>query len=254
MSGFSRPVILKKDLIVRQVPASNVPPFGIVGSGRVARHVHHYLTLLGLPVCTWSRRAPEPSPPRALASCPTVLLLIQDAAIEPFIEAWPGLRNRRLVHFSGSLVTPLAAAAHPLMTFGPDLYALDVYRSIPFVLDAGGAAFEELLPGLPNRAFIIPASERPYYHALCVLAGNFSSILWLKLFEEFQTRLKLPASAAHPYLAQVAANLMRDPAHALTGPLARGDAQAVAANLAALEGDPFHAVYTAFVKVYAQRQ
>jgi 2-dehydropantoate 2-reductase len=239
---------------VRQVPARNVPPFGIVGSGRVARHFLHYFTLLGLPVCTWSRRAPEPPPPRALESCATVLLLIQDAAIEPFIEAWPALQSRRLVHFSGSLVTPLAAGAHPLMTFGPDLYALDVYRSTPFVVDAGGATFEELLPGLPNPAFAIPAGERPYYHALCVMAGNFSTILWLKLFEEFHTRLHLPPAAAHPYLAQVAANLMRDPSRALTGPLARGDARAVAANLGALEGDPFHAVYSAFVKVHAQRQ
>jgi hypothetical protein len=239
---------------VRQVPTPGVPLFGIVGSGRVARHFHHYLTLLGFPVCTWSRRAPEPPPPQALASCATVLLLIQDAAIEPFIEDWPALRSRRLVHFSGSLVTPLAAGAHPLMTFGPDLYALDVYQSIPFVLEAGGAAFEDLLPGLPNPAFAIPAGERPFYHALCVMAGNFSTILWLKLFEEFQTRLNLPPSAAHPYLAQVAGNLMRDSSRALTGPLARGDAQAIAANLGALEGDPFHAVYSAFVKVHAQRQ
>jgi hypothetical protein len=244
----------RKDLIVRQVPTPDGPPFGIVGSGRVARHFYHYLTLLGLPACTWSRRAPEPPPPQALASCGTVLIVIQDAAIEPFIEAWPALRSKRLVHFSGSLVTPLASGAHPLMTFGPDLYTLDVYRSIPFVLERGGATFDELLPGLPNPAYAIPAGERPYYHALCVMAGNFSTILWLKLFTEFQRRLDLPPSAAHPYLAQVAENLMREPTRALTGPLARGDAQAVAANLGALEGDPFHAVYSAFVKAHAQRQ
>jgi 2-dehydropantoate 2-reductase len=243
-----------KDLIVRQVPMRDVPPFGIVGSGRVALHFHHYFTLLGLPVCTWSRRAPDPPPPEALASCTTVLLLIQDAAIEPFVEAWPDLRTKRLVHFSGSLVTPKAAGAHPLMTFGPDLYLLEVYRTIPFVLEAGGPAFDAILPGLPNPAFAIPAAERPYYHALCVMAGNFSTILWSKLFEEFQVRLNLPPGAAHPYLAQVAANLMRDPGRALTGPLARGDAHAIAANLAALEGDPFHAVYSAFVKVHAHRQ
>ena len=54
-------------------------------------------------------------------------------------------------------------------------------------------------------------------------------------------------------MAQVAANLMDDPGRALTGPLARGDAQAIAANLSALEGDPFHAVYSAFVRVYEHR-
>jgi len=122
--------------------------------------------------------------------------------------------------------------------------------------DAAAGAAEDGAAALAQRLEELRTTEgeRPYYHALCVMAGNFSTILWRKLFEEFETRLNLPPSAAHPYLAQVAGNLMRDPSRALTGPLARGDAQAVAANLGALEGDPFHAVYSAFVKVHAQRQ
>ena len=238
---------------MRQVPALDATPFGIVGNGRVARHVHHYFHLLGLSVCAWSRRAPDPCPPEALASCRTVLLLIRDAAIIPFIEAWPTLREKRLVHFSGSLVTPVAAGAHPLMTFGPALYDLAEYRAIPFVLDAGGTPFAELLPGLPNPSFMIPAADRPYYHALCVMAGNFSTLLWLKLFDELQRRFDIPASAAHPYLARVAANVMANAGRALTGPLSRGDAGAIATNLKALEGDPFHAVYSAFARAYEQR-
>src|SRR5688572_7530362 len=104
-----------------QVPELDGPPFGIVGDGRVARHFRHYFSLLGLSVCTWSRRAPSPPPPDALASCRTVLLLIRDDAIVPFIEAWPALNDKRLVHFSGSLVTSAAEGAHPLMSFGPAL-------------------------------------------------------------------------------------------------------------------------------------
>ena len=238
---------------MRQVPALDATPFGIVGNGRVARHFHHYFNLLGLSVCAWSRRARAPSPPEALASCRTVLLLIRDAEIVPFIEAWPALHEKRVVHFSGSLVTPAAEGAHPLMTFGPALYDLVEYRAIPFVLDAGGTPFAELLPGLPNPSFMIPAADRPYYHALCVMAGNFSTILWLKLFDELQRRFGIPASAAHPYLARVAANVMADAGRALTGPLARGDAQARATNLKALKGDPFHAVYAAFARVYEHR-
>ena len=238
---------------MRQVPAHNATPLGIVGNGRVARHFHHYFTLLGLPVCAWSRRGRTPSPPDALASCRTVLLLIRDAEIVPFIESWPALQEKHLVHCSGSLVTPAAEVAHPLTTFGPSLYELADYRAIPFILDAGGTPLSELLPGLPNPSFMIPAAERPYYHALCVMAGNFSTILWVKLFDELQRRFGMPASAAHPYLARVAANVMADAGRALTGPLARGDAQAIAANLTALEGDPFHAVYAAFTRVYDQR-
>jgi hypothetical protein len=236
-----------------QVPASGIAPFGIVGSGRVARHFLHYLNLLGLSASVWSRQVPGPSPPEALARCRTVLLLISDAAIVPFANAWPELREKRLVHFSGSLRTTVAKAAHPLMTFGPGLYTLDEYRKIPFVLDRGGTPFRGLLPGLPNPSFTIPAADRPYYHALCVMAGNFSTILWLKLFDELQQRLGIPPSAAHPYLARMTANLIADAGGALTGPLSRGDAQAVSTNLQALEGDPFHAVYVAFVRAYEQR-
>ena len=238
---------------MRQVPAHSATPLGIVGSGHVARHFHHYFTLLGLPVCVWSRREGTRSPPDALASCRTVLLLIRDAAIGPFVDAWPALQEKRLVHCSGSLVTPAAEGAHPLMTFGPTLYDLADYRAVPFVLDAGGTPFTELFPDLPNPSFTIPATERPYYHALCVMAGNFSTILWVKLFEELERRFDIPASAAHPYLARVAANVKADAGQALTGPFTRGDAQAIAANLTALDGDPFHLVYAAFTRVYDQR-
>jgi 2-dehydropantoate 2-reductase len=238
---------------MRQVPALDAAPFGIVGDGRVARHFLHYFNLLGLSVRAWSRRVPAAGPIEALAPCRTVLLLIRDAEIVSFIDLWPGLREKRLVHFSGSLATHAAEGAHPLMTFSHDLYDLATYRSIPFVLDSDGTPFDELLPGLPNPSFTIPASDRPYYHALCVMAGNFSTILWLKLFDELQGRFGIPASAARPYLAQMTTNLLADASQALTGPLARRDVETIGANLAALEGDPFHAVYAAFVRAYDRR-
>src|SRR5262245_29829360 len=134
---------------MRQVPACDTGPIGIVGDGRVARHFVHYFTLLSLSYRTWSRREPAAGPLEALASCRTVLLLIRDGEIVPFTEAWPALRQKQLVHFSGSLVTKAAEGVHPLMTFGHDLYDLPIYRSIPFILDSGSTPFDRLLPGLP---------------------------------------------------------------------------------------------------------
>jgi 2-dehydropantoate 2-reductase len=235
---------------VRQVPALDAAPIGVVGDGRVARHFLHYLSLLDLSVLGWSRRASAMDPTEALASCHTILLLIRDTEIVPFIDAWPTLKEKRLVHFSGSLVTPVIEGAHPLMTFGHDLYDLATYCRIPFILDSGRIPFHQLLPGLPNPSFTIPAADRPYYHALCVMAGNFSTILWLKLFNELQDRFGIPASAAHGYLAQMTANLLTDASRAFTGPLSRGDAETIGANLKALEGDPFHAVYSAFARAH----
>lgn len=238
---------------MRQVPARDVTPIGIVGDGRVARHFLHYFNLLGLPVRVWSRRVSAGAPIETLASCCTVLLLIRDAAIVPFIDAWPALKDRRLVHFSGSLVTHAAEGAHPLMTFGHDLYDVATYRSIPFILEAGRTPFHQLLPGLPNPSFTIPPADRAYYHALCVMAGNFSTMLWLKLFAELERRFEIPALAAHPYLAQTTVNLLADGSLALTGPLDRGDVETIDENLKALEGDPFQDVYSAFARAYERR-
>ena len=134
---------------MRQVPALDATPCGIVGDGRVARHFHHDFTLLGLSVFLWSRRVPAPPPPEALASCRTVLLLIRDDAIA-------------------------------------------------------------------------------------------STLLWVNVFDELRVRSGIPASAAHPFLARVAAKLTGDGLGARTGPVSRGDTGAIAANLRALEGDPFH--------------
>jgi predicted short-subunit dehydrogenase-like oxidoreductase (DUF2520 family) len=86
-----------------------------------------------------------------------------------------------------------------------------------------------------------------------VLAGNFSTVLWLKLFDDLQKRFGIPATAAHPYLARVTKNLLSDAGQALTGPLSRGDDRAIATNLQALEGDAFRAVYAAVVRAYDQR-
>ena len=236
---------------MRQVPSPAATPFGLIGDGRLARHLQHYFNLLHLPVRRWARSSGG-DPVEAMAPCGTVLVLISDAAIEPFIAAWPALAAHRLVHCSGSLVTPAAECAHPLMTFGPDLYGLTVYQRIAFVLDAGRTPFADLLPGLPNSSFTIDAADRPSYHAHCVMAGNFTTLLWRKLFDLLEHRLGIPAEAAHPFLTQTVHNLMADPGRALTGPLARGDAATIAANLAALEGDPFAGIYSAFARAYAR--
>jgi hypothetical protein len=65
-------------------------PFGIVGDGRLARHLIHYFNLLRIPYRQWSRQgagqAAGKSDPasmvQALLSCQTVLLAISDSAIE----------------------------------------------------------------------------------------------------------------------------------------------------------------------------
>jgi len=156
------------------------------------------------------------------------------------------------VHFSGSLVTEQANGAHPLMTFSDTLYDLEHYQAIPFVLDHDAAEFSELLPGLPNQFARLHKSLKPKYHALCVLSGNFSCMLWQKLFQTLEQEFNIPQSVAFPYLYQQTQNLLMNPQTALTGPLVRGDNITIKKNLAALETDSFQAVYTSFISSYQQ--
>jgi Domain of unknown function (DUF2520) len=283
-------------------------PFGIVGDGRLARHLIHYFNLLRIPYRQWSRQGSglaagkyDPSSMvQALLGCQTVLLAVSDSAIEyvardflasyetlvafvseveasvmesgssrlgasatsknsssdPFssspsgdaadVQDLPGVKAPRLIHFSGALVTPLAMGMHPLMTFTKGFYELADYQKMAFVCEEGEVTFQSVFPQLKNPNYTIKKEQKAFYHALCVMSGNFSVILWQKLFEEFQTKLGIPAEAAFPYLERISRNLQNDSRGALTGPLQRKDMQTIHKNLEALDGDSFRVVYQAF--------
>ncbi len=227
------------------------PTYGLIGHGRLATHLRHYLELESRPVMQWHRGMPQPVG-EALAEATVILLAISDDALEPFIAGHPEVGDRTLIHFSGSLVLDDAGGLHPLMTFGPEPYALDDYRAIPFVAERGGPSFGEIFPGFFNPAWTIDPGLKPLYHALCVLAGNFTTLLWAKAFEDFEGRLGLPREVLRPFLERTAANTLDGGAAALTGSLARGDRGTAARDLAALDGDPYSEVYRALAGTFGK--
>ncbi len=245
-----------KDFMNSQTDLSNMPVYVIIGDGRAACHFDHYLRLLNLQVRRWSRRQDpkESLLPSLVLGDVRVLLAIADGAIEPFVLSHPCLEEKCCIHFSGSLVTPLAFGAHPLFTFGKELYEVEKYKQMAFILEKSEMTFETLLPRLPNCHYAIDKELKPFYHALCVLSGNFTTILWQKFFCELQTRFTIPKEAAFPYLQQIANNLQKDSQSALTGPLTRGDHKTIEANLKALEQDPFKHIYEAFVAGYKREK
>lgn len=234
---------------------SEFPTYLIIGDGRVARHFAHYFHLLHLPYHTWSRRQDPQAEilPELVKSHVRILVLIKDEAIPSFVTSHPCLQGKLCIHFSGHLTTPLAHGAHPLYTFGQDVYELSTYQQIPFILEEGDLAFADLLPGLNNRHYRIPKALKPFYHSLCVLSGNFTCLLWQKMFEELENTFHIPRDIAYPYMHQIVDNLQKNAACALTGPLARGDKVTLESNLKALELDPFQGIYQAFVHMYAQK-
>jgi 2-dehydropantoate 2-reductase len=228
----------------------------LIGDGRLARHLAHYFKQLGLDHAQWSRRL------RAEGRCPELgslvhsgthaLLAISDSAIEPFIWTHPELGSAVRVHFSGRLASSVAIGAHPLFSFAGKLYERELYQRIPFVVDSGPPALTSLIPGLPNAWFPIEPRQRARYHALCVLAGNYTTLLWRKLFFELDRELGIEREHVLPYLESIARGLASSEAP-LSGPLSRGDHATVQSNLEALQGDPFEDVYRAFVSAYEQQ-
>lgn len=227
-----------------------VPLYGIIGSGRMAKHFAHYLSLLEIPFyhhpCT-RNTAHEPLP-KALLKSDILCVLISDGAIGPFLEHHGSESHKHCVHFSGNLVLKSCFSAHPLMTFGPSLYELTQYQSFPFIIEAEGPDFKDLLPGIPNKHYRITQHQKAFYHSLCVLSGNFSCILWKKYFSEM-AKLNIPQEDAKPYLDIIFENIRNHPEAALTGPLARNDQTTIHANLQALKDDAFRNIYEAFVNL-----
>ena len=230
-----------------QVPSDDAP-YLLVGNGRLSRHLQHYFDLEAIRWRLWARAMGQPLE-GSLDGVRAVLLLIADDAVEGFLTRHADPAGPPWIHCSGSLSTPLATGVHPLMTFGNEFYDHAEYRRMAFVCDRGAPSFEEFFPRLANPHFAIEPACRPLYHALCAMAGNFTTLLWQHAFATFESRLSLPRTALYPYLERVAANLERS-ASPLTGPLARGDHRTIERHLAALEDDPFHAVYSSFVAAH----
>ena len=108
------------------------------------------------------------------------------------------------------------------MSFSEKLYKLETYQELVFITEEL-VDFKQIFPSLKNQSHSIKKEDKAYYHALCVMSGNFTSILWAKLFSELETKLKIPKEAAFTYLNSIRDNLIHDYKNALTGPLIRKD-------------------------------
>ncbi|MGE0528872.1 MAG: DUF2520 domain-containing protein [Bdellovibrionales bacterium] len=237
---------MKEEKAKSNTQANAFTSFALVGSGRLARHLLFYLHCLNLPVHAWSRDGnpcfnssadldADARLQKVLGQSSHVLLAVKDSAIaELSRQCRP---DQTVVHFSGALNIPTAIAAHPLMTFGTELEDVEWYRKIPFVIDEGHE-FRDLLPGLPNPSYVLSPEQRPFYHALCSLAGNSTFLLWKQIGEEFESILHLPRSLLSPFLHQVVSNSSRFSMADFTGPVARGDWEVVKAHLQSLSQRP----------------
>ncbi|MCB0391546.1 MAG: DUF2520 domain-containing protein [Bdellovibrionales bacterium] len=243
----------------RQVPFEN--KYLIVGSGRLAKHLSLYFKLLKLQPLRWSRSNSQKFNTfhhiknnqlrlfETLKHSTHALLAISDNAIDEFAKCLPNHIVK--IHFSGSLSTSHAQGLHPLMTFTNELYELETYIKIPFIIEENNMSNElkHWIPEFKNPNFTINKDLKGLYHALCVVGGNFTNILWREVVKSFQDQLHLPKEVLLPYLERTFKNIINNPLDSLTGPLQRGDFETLSKNTQALAEVKLDNLYKEFMKV-----
>ncbi len=225
----------------------------LIGSGRLAVHLKYWNSLLEIPnhLLFWDRSKNLNELTVKLKESDSVWLAISDSAIEPFFETHLKHLSKKVVHFSGAIHSANIACAHPLMSFPVALLPTETYSKIFFVIE-GSKTLADILPGFHNQFAVLNAEKKSYYHALCVLAGNFPQLLWNEVANNFQ-QLNLPAEALDLYIRQITDNYLLHKEKAITGPLIRKDHVTIERNIASLSESPnLKNIYLTLAKEFKQ--
>lgn len=213
----------------------------IVGPGKLGRSLAYALRARGVDVRMVGRGA-------AIPAAPLTMLTVPDRAIHEVALLAPS--GGILLHSSGATEVEAlrphrpAGSLHPLMTFpDPDL-APPRFEGVPAAVsgDAEARSAARWLATLLGMRPFEMEGDRRLYHAAAVLAGNFATVLLAEaaavLAAAGVPADEAPALLAPLCLASVQNAARLGPAAALTGPVARGDTDVIAAHRAALAALP----------------
>lgn len=247
----------------------------LIGAGRVGMNLLRHCRDRGMEICAVVEPRIERHPAvrsavpyaRVLTALPPALpqntdvciLAVPDEEIRTLADA---LADRPMLH-SGALVFHVsglrgAAELQPLQEAGCHAGCLHPIQSFPeqplppermVGIGCGiegpddfwtrARDFAELLGWMPLR---VDAKSKAMYHAACVFAGNFSTVIMAhadRLLRTATAREEALTDYLLPMLESVIAQLRDHPAEqVLTGPAARGDAHAIEEHLQALAGAP----------------
>jgi predicted short-subunit dehydrogenase-like oxidoreductase (DUF2520 family) len=239
---------------------------GVIGAGRVgvtlaaalARAGHQVSAVAAVSDASVQRAArmlpgvPVERPPAVLDRSDLVLLTVPDDALPGLAAGLAAtgapLAGRLLVHTSGRHGTgvlgpavrrgALPLALHPVMTFTGRPEDLARLAGICFgvtVPDELRLVAEALVIEMGGECVFIPEQHRALYHA--ALAGGANHLITLVAQAADllgQAGVPDPARMLAPLLSAALDNALRLGDAGLTGPVARGDADTVAAHLSAL--------------------
>ena len=257
---------------------------GIVGAGRVGavlgaalRRAGHHVTAASAVSDASVARAHTllPGVPLLPAddvarSCSLLLLAVPDdalpALVAGLVETGAVRSGQFVVHTSGrhglSVLEPAAAAGalplalHPVLPFsgtGVDLARLTgacFGVTAPEVLRPVGEALVLEMGGEPVW---VEDAMRPLWHAALAYGANHLVTLVASAADLLRLAgAQDPRAVLAPLLAAALDGALADGDKTLTGPVARGDAESVAAHLAALPPD-VRPAYTALARLTADR-
>jgi predicted short-subunit dehydrogenase-like oxidoreductase (DUF2520 family) len=215
-------------------------------------------------------------PGQVLRQADLALLTVPDDVLPGLVSGLAAtgapLEGRLLVHASGrhglAVLEPavrlgaLPLALHPVMTFTgrPD----DVERLTGTCFgvtapDGLRTAAEALVIEMGGEPVFIPEERRDLYHAALASAANHLITLVAQAGDLLRAAgVADPARLLGPLLSASLDNALRFGDAGLTGPVARGDAETVAAHVAALDAEPAAspaatAAYIAMARLTADR-
>jgi predicted short-subunit dehydrogenase-like oxidoreductase (DUF2520 family) len=249
-----------------------LPVFGVVGAGRAGGALAVGFRDAGYSVAAISSRdrgdaerlaqlvaaTPVGSAGDVAERCDIVVLAVPDPAIAEvageIAAAGTALAGHGVVHCSARLTArelELAATAgadtgvlHPLQALAGTESA-PLLRGAAFRVEATGrlrGQLDSLVSALGGFTIEVPEADLDLYHAAAVLAGNAPLALLARAATLLESTGVPPDSSRRAVAALMvgaATNAGARPiADALTGPVARGDADALERHMAALAADP----------------
>jgi len=245
----------------------------LIGPGRLGQAVGRLLAAAGHPIraviSREARRAeaaaafigtPEAATTelQALHGCGIVFLTLPDDQLGPMSRrlCLEGLseRGRVFIHCSGlhpaATIKPSgsqhqALSLHPLQTFATPQTGFSALPGTPWSVEGDAEALplgEVLVRDLRGEPFRLAAVQKPLYHAAASVTANYQAALFRVACGMFEQCGFEPLDARRlltPLFVTSSSNIAElGPEQALTGPIARGDVQTVAAQLEALKPLP----------------
>lgn len=241
---------------MRQVPLKIL----IIGSGRLAKHWLHYHNEVQadinistkFKISQWDRTQDPHQLSQKIQASDLVYLCIADSTLTSFYSQFcEGFDHCLFVHFSGNYYHEKIIGAHPLMTFTSEVYPLDKYQMIHFVLDHQ-IVFSKILPAFNNTHSFISSELKSMYHSQCVMSGNFPHLLWKSSWLQLKS-MNVPFQSYIKYLQANLDNFALNPEDSLTGPLVRNDECTIAKHLTVLNSDEKN-LYKSFLDFYKNKK